>query len=183
MVKALIITAPGINCDLELAEGFLLAGAETSTMHIRELLENPNAIDEFDLIGLPGGFSYGDAIAAGRVMANLMRKTLYPKFVEALQRGVPMIAPCNGFQIAVQLGLLPGPNDSHAFSEQAPVPTIALAQNNTARFIDKWVNFEVPKNSRCIWTKDLSVSQALSCIPIAHGEGRFVASDEVVQRL
>ena len=183
MVKALIITAPGINCDLELAEGFSLAGAETSTMHIRELLKNPNAIDEFDLIGLPGGFSYGDAIAAGRVMANLMRKTLYPKFVEALQRGVPMIAPCNGFQIAVQLGLLPGPNDSHAFSEQAPVPTIALAQNNTARFIDKWVNFEVPKNSRCIWTKDLSVSQALSCIPIAHGEGRFVASDEVVQRL
>ena len=101
MVKALIITAPGINCDLELAEGFLLAGAETSTMHIRELLENPNAIDEFNLIGLPGGFSYGDAIAAGRVMANLMRKTLYPKFVEALQRGVPMIAPCNGFQIAI----------------------------------------------------------------------------------
>lgn len=183
MVKALIITAPGINCDLELVEGFSLAGAEPISMHLGELLKNPNALDSFDLIGLPGGFSYGDAIAAGRVMANLMRKTLYPKFVEALQRGVPIIAPCNGFQIAVQLGLLPGPCGSDSFSEEAPVPTIALAQNNSARFIDTWVKFEVPKNTNCIWTKGLTATEASSCIPIAHGEGRFVASDEVLKQL
>ena len=103
MTTALIITAPGINCDLELAEGFALAGAQPQSVHLKELLENPAILDEADLVGLPGGFSYGDSIAAGRIMATLMRKSLYPKFADALRRGVPMIAPCNGFQIAVQI--------------------------------------------------------------------------------
>lgn len=181
MTKALIITAPGINCDLELAEGFALAGATPWSVHINELLENPSLIDEANLVGLPGGFSYGDSIAAGRIMANLMRKTLYPKFVDALRRGVPMIAPCNGFQIAVQLGLLPGPLPGASYEDLAPIPTVALAQNNSARFIDKWVSFQVPSNTRCIWTKNLSMTQETALIPIAHGEGRFVpASDEVM---
>ena len=79
MTRALIITAPGINCDLELAEGFALAGAEPTSIHLNELMSNPEVIEQFQLIGLPGGFSYGDSIAAGRVMAHLMRKTLYLK--------------------------------------------------------------------------------------------------------
>ncbi len=184
MTKAIIITAPGINCDLELGEGFALAGATPWSVHINELLENPEIIDAADLIGLPGGFSYGDSIAAGRIMANLMRKTLYPKFVEALRRGVPMIAPCNGFQISVQLGLLPGPTPGSDWQELAPTPTVTLAQNNSARFIDKWVGFQVPSNTRCIWTKNLDVTPETSLIPIAHGEGRFVpANDEVMQTI
>lgn len=183
MTNALIMTAPGINCDLELAEGFALAGATPVSLHIHELLSNPSAMDEFDLIGLPGGFSYGDSIAAGRIMANLMRKTLYSKFIEALQRGVPMIAPCNGFQIAVQLGLLPGPTPGSQWDTVAPSPTVTLAQNKTARFIDTWVEFHVPTNSRCIWTKNLKSTPTTSYIPIAHGEGRFVANDETMQAL
>ncbi len=182
MTKALIITAPGINCDLELAEGFALAGATPWSVHINELLENPSMIDEADLVGLPGGFSYGDSIAAGRIMANMMRKTLYPKFVDALRRGVPMIAPCNGFQTAVQLGLLPGPAPGSDWNDSAPTQTVALAQNDSARFIDKWVQFQVPSNTRCVWTKNLTLTPETSFIPIAHGEGRFVpASDEIMQ--
>jgi phosphoribosylformylglycinamidine synthase len=184
MTKALIITAPGINCDLELAEGFALAGATPCSVHINELLEKPEIIDDADLIGLPGGFSYGDSIAAGRIMANLMRKTLYPKFVDSLRRGVPMIAPCNGFQIAVQLGLLPGPLPGSDWEESAPTPTIALAQNDSARFVDTWVEFKVPSNTRCVWTKNLQTSTANAVIPIAHGEGRFVpANDRVMQNI
>lgn len=183
MATALIITAPGINCDLELAEGFALAGAEPKFIHINELIENPDIIDEAHLIGLPGGFSYGDSIAAGRIMANLMRNSLYPKFVEALQRSVPMIAPCNGFQIAVQLGLLPGPIPGSQWSEQSPTPEVALSQNTSARFIDKWVKFQVPANTRCIWTKNLQTTPESSLIPIAHGEGRFVTSDKTLQSL
>ena len=98
---ALVITAPGINCDLELEEAFSLAGATPWPVHLNELLQNPQLIDEADLIGIPGGFSYGDSVAAGRIMAQLMRETLYPKFIDAIKRGTPMIAPCNGFQIAV----------------------------------------------------------------------------------
>jgi phosphoribosylformylglycinamidine synthase len=139
-------------------------------------------IDEADLVGLPGGFSYGDSVAAGRIMANLMRKTLYPKLVDALCRGVPMIAPCNGFQIAVQLGLLPGPMPGSDWSGCAPTPTVALAQNKSARFIDKWVEFQVPTNTRCIWTKNLLLAPENSVIPIAHGEGRFVPANETVMQ-
>ncbi len=183
MTRALIITAPGINCDLELAEGFALAGAKPTSVHINQLIENPNMIDDANLIGLPGGFSYGDSIAAGRIMANLMRKTLYPKFIEALKRSVPIIAPCNGFQTAVQLGLLPGPTPGNQWDEHAPKPTVALAQNTSARFVDKWVEFHVPSNTRCIWTKNIQATPENSVIPIAHGEGRFVASEDTLRSL
>ena len=182
MTKALVITAPGINCDLELAEGFELAGASATSIHLHALMEEPDVIDTFDLIGLPGGFSYGDAIGAGRVMASLMRRTLYLKFVEALQRGVPVIAPCNGFQIAVQFGLLPGPMPGTEYPTSAPKPTVALAQNKSARFIDTWVQFKVPDNTRCIWTKNISSTKETALIPIAHGEGRFVPANEKVMQ-
>jgi len=184
MSKALVITAPGINCDLELEEAFMLAGATPRSIHLNELMANPERIDEADLIGLPGGFSYGDSIAAGRIMANLMRETLYGKFVEALQRGVPMIAPCNGFQIAVQIGLLPGPTPGNNWSQDAPTPSVSLSQNQSARFIDKWVGIQIPSNTRCVWTKGIASTEETSVIPIAHGEGRFVpANDEVLQSL
>lgn len=184
MLKALVITAPGINCDLELCEAFALAGAEPWSVHINDLLHDPSMIDQADLIGLPGGFSYGDAIAAGRIMANLMRETLYPKFVSALHRGVPMIAPCNGFQISAQLGLLPGPTPGNDWTTRAPKATVCLSQNATARFIDRWIEFHVPSNTRCIWTKNLTCTKETSVIPIAHGEGRFVpANDDVLRDL
>jgi len=108
-LDALVITAPGINCDLELCRAFELAGAHVETLHVQRLVREPALIDRFRLIGLPGGFSFGDDIAAGRVLAQLIRQSLYPALVAAMQRGVPMITPCNGFQIAVQSGLLPGP--------------------------------------------------------------------------
>ena len=174
MAKALIITAPGINCNLELAEAFQCAGATTFNSHINEIMHDPSIIDEADLIGLPGGFSYGDAVAAGRIMAGLMRQTIYDQFINALKRDVPIIAPCNGFQIAVQLGLLPGPAQKQDWPKTAPKPTVSLAQNSTARFIDRWVGIEIPQNTRCIWTKGLQLSEQSSVIPIAHGEGRFV---------
>ena len=100
MPTALLITAAGINCDLELGRAFELAGASVESIHLNRLLRDPSLVDRFDLIGLPGGFSYGDAVAAGRVMAQLMRQALYPALVRAVQRGAPIAAPCNGFQIA-----------------------------------------------------------------------------------
>ncbi|MBT4585248.1 MAG: phosphoribosylformylglycinamidine synthase subunit PurQ [Phycisphaerae bacterium] len=184
MTRALIITAPGINCDLELAEAFTLAGAQPFSVHINKLMRNPSLIDSADLIGFPGGFSYGDAVAAGRIMANLMRATLYEALVEAIRRSVPIIAPCNGFQIAAQIGLLPGPTPGSDWLQTPPDPSVTLAQNTSARFIDKWVEFVVPSNTRCVWTKNLEMTPQTSCIPIAHGEGRFVPRDEnVMQQL
>ena len=109
--SALVITAPGINCEAELAEAFALAGAAPELVTLQALRRDPSRIDRFRWIGLPGGFSYGDDIAAGRVMAALVRRDLHGALAAAVARGVPVIAPCNGFQIAVQCGLLPGPDE------------------------------------------------------------------------
>ncbi len=181
-LRALVITAPGINCDLELAEGFSLAGAEPFSVHINTLTENPAIVDEAHLVGLPGGFSYGDAVAAGRIMAQLMRASLYPVLSAAVRRGVPMIAPCNGFQVAAQIGLLPGPQPGMDWPATAPEPTIALSQNSSARFVDRWVEMLVPQETRCIWTRGMTTEHGTSLLPIAHGEGRFVPRSEELLR-
>ena len=184
MPTALIITTAGINCDREVVHAFTLAGADVKSLHLNQLLDDPSIVDQFQLIGLPGGFSYGDAIAAGRIMAALMRQRLYPALVRAVSRGVPIIAPCNGFQIAAQIGLLPGPAPGEAWPEQAPKPTIALAQNASARFVDRWCDVEFPNQTKCIWTDDLEFPQQTNVLPIAHGEGRFIAeSPELLKQL
>ena len=184
MPNALIITSAGINCDRELAHAFQLAGATVESLHLNQLLDEPEIVDRYQLIGLPGGFSYGDAIAAGRIMAALMRQRLYPALVRAVERGVPIIAPCNGFQIAAQIGLLPGPAQGEPWPETAPKPSIALAQNASARFVDRWCRVELPTEARCIWTQGLEPIHETRLLPIAHGEGRFITeSDELLERL
>jgi phosphoribosylformylglycinamidine synthase len=163
--KALILTAPGINCDAELCEAFDLAGAEPMPVHINRLTRTPHLLDEAHLIGLPGGFSYGDAIAAGRICAALIRTRIIDGLKNAVARGCPMIAPCNGFQIAVQTGLLPNMDKHEA--------RVALLHNDGGRFVDRWVQVEYPK-SLCVWTKGLDAGTDTQLLPIAHGEGRFL---------
>lgn len=172
---ALILTAPGINCDEELCEAFMLAGAEPNRVHINRLAANPELLDEADLVGLPGGFSYGDAVAAGRIAAQVIRAHLWDSLRRAVERGVPMIAPCNGFQIAVQAGLLPGPDVGASLGDVPPTPQVALVDNESARFIDRWVRVEYPSETICIWTQGLDAESTDSVLPIAHGEGRFVS--------
>ncbi|MDP6987017.1 MAG: phosphoribosylformylglycinamidine synthase subunit PurQ [Phycisphaerales bacterium] len=174
---ALVLTAAGINCDHELAEAFELAGADATSIHLTRLIRDPDMIDDFDLIGLPGGFSYGDAVAAGRILASMLSGHIIDHLRGAICRGVPMIAPCNGFQIAVQVGLLPGPwGDTPARTEAA------LLENDGGRFVDRWVRVEYPQ-SRCVWTQGLQEDGPAAMLPIAHGEGRFHASDDTMAQL
>jgi phosphoribosylformylglycinamidine synthase len=175
--SALILTAAGINCDRELVEAFELAGAEAVSVHLTRLLRDPDMIDDFDLVGLPGGFSYGDAVAAGRILATMLSGRIIDHLRAAIDRGVPMIAPCNGFQIAVQAELLPGP-----WGDTPPRTEAALLENNGGRFVDRWVRVEYPQ-SRCVWTRGLQSEGWAAVLPIAHGEGRFHAPDETMQRL
>ena len=182
--RALVITAPGINCDGELALAFEAAGAAPESVLLSDLIETPSRVDRFALIGLPGGFSYGDDGGAGRVLAQLIRRGLYPALAAAIDRGVPMIAPCNGFQIAVQAGLLPGPADGESWPVEPAVPTVALAPNARGRFHDVWTGVEIPESTRCIWTAGLEdVPSEAMALPSAHGEGRFVATDETTAAL
>ena len=185
--NSLVITTAGINCDQELGHAFEQAGAPPTFVHLNELIADPSIIERFDLIGLPGGFSYGDAVAAGRIAAQLMRRTLYSAFISAIERGCPIIAPCNGFQIAVQTGLLPGPmGENEPWPDTPSKPRIALTNNESARFIDRWCKVEIPPASetRCIWTQGIETEDEIRMLPVAHGEGRFVPeSDELLAQL
>lgn len=172
---ALIIRTAGTNCDRELAHAFELAGAATRTVHLNRLIEDPAAFELVDIIGFPGGFSYGDDIAAGRILANRVRHRLIEPLRAAVGRGVPMIGICNGFQAMVKLGLLPDPAGG-GLGRQA----VTLADNTSGRFVAKWVGLCVPGDTACIWTQSLGRFE----LPVAHGEGRFVCgSGELLERL
>jgi phosphoribosylformylglycinamidine synthase len=211
---ALVIRAAGINCDQEMARGFALAGADVDVLHVRQVVRavaaSPAALDRYGLIGLPGGFSYGDDVASGRVLALLVREKLYPALRRAAERGVAMIGICNGFQVLTQAGLLPGPgphernrgNGQWAIGNGAEgtdlgwpdtprAPEIALCDNELGRYADRWVRLSVNADSPCVWTRDLAHDPTgtlwgtggACMLPVGHGEGRFVAPKATVDAL
>jgi phosphoribosylformylglycinamidine synthase len=187
MPKALIIRTAGTNCDAEMVRAFEMAGAKADLVHLDRLIEEPQRLEEFDLFGFPGGFSYGDDIASGRVFAMKTRERLYPALRQAALRGCPMIGACNGFQVLVQVGLLPGPAAGEPWPEDAPPPQqVALTDNQDARFHDRWVGVHFEASSVCIWTRglademDVMTARDIRQLPVAHGEGRLVASDRSV---
>lgn len=184
MTRALVIRAAGINCDQEMARGFRMAGAEVDLLHVRTLAENPGTLDRYGVIGFPGGFSYGDDVASGRVLALLVRERLYPALREAADRGVPMIGICNGFQVLTQIGLLPGPDSEGGWSAEPHAPEFALCDNALGRYADRWVRLGVNADSPCVWTRDLAHDPTGTfMLPVGHGEGRFVAPKATVDAL
>ncbi len=182
--RALVIRSAGTNCDGEMCRAFDLAGAWADLVHLDRLIAEPQRIAEYDLIGFPGGFSYGDDIAAGRVMAVKVRERLHEPLREAADRGVLMIGACNGFQALVQTGLLPGRAPGEWPADRLPPQSVALAANADGRFIDQWLRIEPVAESVCLWTKGLNVGGRNSdegmMLPIAHGEGRLVAASDTV---
>jgi len=176
----LIIRTAGTNCDRELAFAFESAGAATESIHLNVLMEQSELLDGFDLVGVPGGFSYGDDVAAGKIMALLMQERLYPALRRCIERGVPIFAPCNGFQVLVKMGLLPGPSRGQAWpADRPPAQSVTLLENGGGRFIDRWVEIEVDEQSPCIWTQNLTDVGS----EFAHGEGRFVTDAETLVAL
>lgn len=180
--RALIIRSAGTNCDAEMMRAFRMAGAEVTAVHLDRLIADRGLLKHIDLIGFAGGFSYGDDIGAGRVFAFKVRERLLDALRVAAHRGVLMLGVCNGFQIMVQAGLLPElpPEASDALRNlaNAGAPRVALAANTSARFIDDWIGVTYEPDSVCIWTRGLDEINAnphASLLPVAHGEGRFIA--------
>lgn len=174
MPTALVIRTAGTNCDLELRRAFELAGAETRLAHLEQLVKDPGPIDRADLIGFPGGFSYGDDIASGRIFAMHTKLGLMDALRGAVARGACVIGVCNGFQVLVQTGLLPGIAGTRA----------ALTVNAGGSFISDWFPVDFDAGSRCLWTRGLGGEPAdASLLPIAHGEGNFVIDPDAADRL
>ncbi len=178
--RTCILRTAGTNCDVELAHAFRLAGAEAEFVHLNALTADPAMLESFDILALPGGFSYGDDIAAGRIWANRLRHRLMPALRRFVAAGKPVIGICNGFQVLVKAGLLPGFELNRAAPDaEPPAQQATLADNLVPRFVDRWVDLRVDPETLCIWTKGLD--RLPLCI--AHGEGRLVASDDVLDEL
>jgi phosphoribosylformylglycinamidine synthase subunit PurQ / glutaminase len=171
--RVFILRTAGTNCDAETAHAFERAGAAAEFVHINRLLENPKKVHEFQILAFPGGFSYGDDIAAGKILANQINNHLSEVIRDFVAAGKPVIGICNGFQVLVKTDLLPGPLAGRTGQ------TATLTNNDTGRFTDQWVKLSPPaKPGKCIWTRDLEPLD----LPIAHGEGKFIPATENIRQ-
>lgn len=161
--KAIVVSGDGVNCENETVYGLKLADFDAESVHISSLLKNPHLLDEASLLVLPGGFSFGDEIQSGRVLAVKLMETLASAIEQFVGQGKLVIGICNGFQTLVQMGLLPEKVNGKR--------SASLVRNKGARFINKWVSLEVPESARRGYFDNLSRID----LPIRHGEGRILA--------
>ncbi|HWP61768.1 MAG TPA: phosphoribosylformylglycinamidine synthase subunit PurQ [Candidatus Paceibacterota bacterium] len=158
---ALIFSGYGLNCEEETKAAFESVGASAAIMHINDVVAQPSVLKQAHIIALPGGFSYGDDTGAGKAYGNRLRQHLGDHLEKFLAKDTLMIGICNGFQILTSAGFLPG----------------ALVSNDSGRYLCRWVDVEV--TGKTPW---LSGIERLS-LPIAHGEGKYVASQTMLAQL
>ena len=172
--KVLILRTAGTNCDAETDTAFQLAGAETALVHIQNLISGKVNLTDYQILAIPGGFSYGDDIAAGILLAIEMKHKLTDVLNQFVADGKLVIGICNGFQVLVRTGLLPGTDSSAEMTQRS-----TLAMNTSAQFECRWVDLET-QESPCVFTKGIKPSVYL---PVAHAEGRFTAPADVLADL
>jgi len=166
--KVVVLRTAGTNCDDETAFAFKMAGAEPELVHINELARGEKSLKDFQILAIPGGFTYGDDIASGRVLANEIKYKLSEDLKNFINSGKLVIGICNGFQVLVKAGVLPG-------IDGGKTAEATLSYNDSGSFVDKWVRLE--SSGRCVWTKDI---KEIIYLPIAHGEGKFIPRDKSV---
>jgi len=171
-VRTLILRAPGTNCDVETAFAFQQAGAVVSLVHINQLIAGDTKLSGYQIMVVPGGFTYGDDIAAGKVLANELRLKLGKDILRFVEGGKLILGICNGFQVLVKAGILPEPSADG-------LPSLTLATNDSGKFECRWVHLSVNKESPCIFTKGIDSVY----LPVAHAEGKVVAKPEVLPQL
>ncbi len=180
IVKSIVITGNGTNCEVEMAHACCLAGADVvDIVHISELLAGEKRLDDYDFLNLPGGFLDGDDLGAAKAGANRIRhaaiagteEKLYDQMTRFIRDGKLILGVCNGFQLLVKLGLLPGcDGDYHT-------QTATLTHNDSGRFEDRWVHLAVNPCSPCIFTRGITHLY----LPVRHGEGKFIPRDEDIR--
>jgi phosphoribosylformylglycinamidine synthase len=170
--KVLILRAAGTNCDVETAVAFKMVGAASTIVHVNEVKSGRVRLMDHDILVFPGGFTYGDDISAGKVLANELRAHLR-ELRGFIRSGRPVIGICNGFQVLVKCGLLP----QTPSNEQ----TASLSFNDSNRFEARWVRLRINLQSQSLFIRGLP---EIIELPVAHGEGKFVVkSPKVLEHL
>jgi len=167
-VRTLILRAPGTNCDAETAFAFQEAGADVTSSHINQLICRDVPLSDYQIFVIPGGFTYGDDISAGKVLANELKLKLGEDIRGFIDRGGLMLGICNGLQVLVKAGLLPG-GDGRG-------QAITLSTNDSGRFECRWVYLKVNENSPCLFTEGIDRMY----LPVANGEGKVVTSGKAL---
>ncbi len=171
--EVLLLTGYGINCEEETAYAFQACGAKAEIIHVNDLIAAPHKLKEAQIFVVPGGFSYGDDTGSGNALANKMRHTLWPELMEFVAADHLVLGICNGFQVLVNLGLLPGAT-ANSFGQRR----VALIANCSARYECRWVNLAAA-DSDAVFLRNVDTLY----LPVAHGEGRFFAPPETLAEL
>lgn len=167
MPNALVITGFGINCNEETDRAFTRAGAVVRQVHLNDLIAAPSLLDSAQILAVPGGFSFGDDIASGRILANRLRYRLGAALEKFVDDGKLVIGICNGFQVLVKMGLLP--RTSGGLKQE-----VTVTHNDSSRYENRWVTLAVAPNTKCVWLQGIHKIEA----PVRHGEGKFIPASE-----
>ncbi len=170
--RTIVLHAPGTNCDAETVFAFEQAGAVVSPVHVNQLIRHEQRLSDYQIMVIPGGFTYGDDIAAGKVLANELRLKLGEDIQRFIEGGGLILGICNGFQVLVRAGILPEPVNGRP-------PWLTLATNDSGKFECRWVRLGVNKQSPCVFTQGIDSLY----LPVAHGEGKVIADPKVLPEL
>ena len=172
-VKALVVTGFGLNCDIETAHALELAGAAADRVHLNRVIGGDKRLNDYRILVIGGGFSWGDDHGAGLILAMRLKHRLGDELLRFVAGDGLVIGICNGFQVLVNLGLLPG------FEPAALSREVALIANDCGNFRDQWVRLWSNPQSPCVCTRGLTSLE----LPVRHGEGKFHAAPEVLAKL
>jgi phosphoribosylformylglycinamidine (FGAM) synthase-like amidotransferase family enzyme len=165
--KALVLSGDGINCETESQFALSQTGFDASLVHVSTLLEQPKMLDQYKMLVVPGGFAFGDEIASGKVLALKLEAKLNDLLKSFIEKDCLLLAICNGFQVIVQLGLLPEPAKNGK-------RIASLAHNVPNRFVNRWISMRVNEKADSWFLKGLTRVE----LPIRHGEGRLTVDPE-----
>ena len=168
--RVIVLSGYGLNCEEETLHAFNHCDVSGDIVHINDLIENPKALDEYQILAIPGGFSYGDDTGSGNAFAQKMKLSLWDALKKFVERHTLTIGICNGCQILVNLGLVLA---LKSYGER----DIAVTYNASARYQCRWIDIKIESESP--WLKDIDTMH----IPVAHGEGRFMMEDETLAAL
>jgi phosphoribosylformylglycinamidine synthase len=174
-IKVCVMRVGGTNCDAETQRAFLELGVHAEVLHVNELEKRKNLL-EYQVLVFPGGFSFGDYVRSGVIFARWLGAKLGKEMEKFIDEGRPILGICNGFQILVEYGLLPG------LEGMSNYPEAALTNNEPAGFKCKWVHIKNENKGKCAFTNKIPAGKVLS-MPIAHGEGRLLLPKEKEQEM